>query len=329
MDANRVSVIGWYGHGNVGDESYKSAFPTIFSNLRLEFSDRLNKNQKTGHVILGGGNVCSSSFLNQVEKAEGKKIAFSIGVTKNDPIERMKMFDQIFVRDCQSQDFLNSEGIHSSVVPDAAFALVPDKNKGRDLLSSMFASQNREMYQKVVAVVFNAYLCVGEGRLARDEATFQKVTWDISKVIDTTSASFVFIPFGQSQPHDDRISNAWLASRCKFWKKNLLVMSETNPQTTLDLLSACDVVISTRLHSSIFSTVAGVPFIDVTHHSKNKTYLDVINRSHWSVSYWDFERSRFSNLINSHLVSKDSELVEIANNNRNKLAEMKNNVRLD
>jgi polysaccharide pyruvyl transferase WcaK-like protein len=321
-----VNIVGWYNHGNIGDESYKICFPKLFPDIQFSFTEKVGKN-KLLPTILGGGNVCSNAFLDQIEHVKSKKFAISVGITEENPIKRMEMFDEIYVRETKSQEILESKGIKSKLIPDLAFCLEPNKNKGKELLDNLFKINNRDLYEKVVGVVFNAYLCVGDNKLARDESTFQKVTWDIAKVIDNTSASFVFIPFGLSQPHDDRVSNAWLASRCKFWKKNLVLFDKHDPQTTLDLISACDTVISTRLHSSIFSTVSNVPFIDVTHHSKNSSFVESIYKRNWSVPYWEFERLKFSNLLGEFLEKAgDHDLGKIVSDKRFILGSLHKNV---
>lgn len=312
-----LDVLGWYGHGNVGDESYKICFPLLFPDQEINFVEKCN--DKKNIVILGGGNVCSSQFLNQVELYENKKYAVSIGLTADDPVHRMSAFDKIWVRDRQSYELLKSKNIKSTIIPDVAFLMRPGK---KDLLKEIF--KGRDLYEKKVAVILNAYLCVGDNKLARDEATFNKLVFDLARTFDGTNASFVFLPFGQSQPHDDRIPNAWLAGKCKYWKKNAVVFDEVSPQTTLDIMSECDAVISMRLHSSIFSVVCGVPFIDITHHSKNSYFLKSIYKEDWSVSYWDFDRIRFSNLLQGLLAKQDHGLSKIVDDKRKILGELTN-----
>src|SRR5207249_4018803 len=105
-----------------------------------------------------------------------------------------------------------------------------------------------------------------------DFVDFTKFSYDLAWVSDNTACSFVFMPFGTEMPHDDRTSNAFVSSRIKFWQKNSVIYDKLTVQETLDLVSACDAMISTRLHSSIFSVLAGVPLLDVTHNHKNKWF---------------------------------------------------------
>ena len=63
-----ITVLGWYGHGNVGDESYKTSFPLLFPNYNLVFTDSLTNElkKKSAAVILGGGAVIEKPFLKQL-----------------------------------------------------------------------------------------------------------------------------------------------------------------------------------------------------------------------------------------------------------------------
>ena len=56
-------------------------------------------------------------------------------------------------------------------------------------------------------------------------------------------------------------------------------------------------MISTRLHSSIFATVAGVPFLDITHNHKNPEFLRSIRRSDLAVPYMTFDAERCKSLL--------------------------------
>ncbi len=238
-----VNVIGFYGHSNVGDESYKLAFPKLFPNYNFHFSDKITNPDWT--TILGGGNVCSDHFLTQANLAK-KKYAISVGGIDS----RLENFDGVYVRDEQKIP-------NSILIPDLAFCLEPERERGIELLKNLF--NGRDLYEKKIGVIINSYLCVGDSNLARDEALFQYFSYNLARIMDNTNASFIFIPFGTNH-FDDRIPNSWISGKCKWWKKNLVIFEQFCPQTTLNIVSACDAVISMRLHSSIFSTISNVPF---------------------------------------------------------------------
>jgi polysaccharide pyruvyl transferase WcaK-like protein len=310
----KITVLGWYGHGNVGDESYKASFPLLFPNDQLLFTNLIKPEHHDSDLfILGGGAVLEEPFIQQLRPFKNK-IALSVTANKNN----LQDFKQVFVRDVKSY-----QAIPSVLMPDAAFLLNPTQN---DAIKPYF--QNRDLYQKKVVCVYNAHLSVVQGQLARDQLNFLKVTNDLADIIDRTAASFVFIPFGNDDPWNDRITNSWLASKCKFWKKNFVIYDKISFQQALDIIASADAVISTRLHASIFSCVAKVPFIDITHHDKNLGFLQTVGLEDWSIPYWRFNYEKCLTLLNEFLTKPTTKLQTIVEAQRHQIAKVMNHVRL-
>lgn len=314
-----MRVLGFYGHHNCGDESYKLSFPLLFPDAKFNFSDTNNEDA----CILGGGNVISPYFLEQLNIAK-KKIILSVSFVDTDPVESLRNIDQICVRDYHSLRILEKAGIKASYFPDFAFALTPNPDNGKQLISKLY--DGRDLYDKVVVIVINGHLAMDENWLARDHFNFEKVIYDLTRTIDNTKASFLFVPFSILSPADDRVTNGWLSSRCKFWQKNVVVYNELPPQQILDIISASNAVISTRLHASIFACVAGIPFLDITHHDKNLHFLETIYRQDWSIPYWRFDHQKFATLLKEFLFTQQDEFKSIADKNRLILGEIKNDV---
>ena len=175
----------------------------------------------------------------------------------------------------------------------------------------MFEENGLNLYSKVVGVVLNGHLGqVKDAQLARDFITLNKAAQDIASVADLTPASFVFFPMSTGAPHDDRATNGIVASRCKFWNKNLTIYERLSVQETLNLIAACDAVISTRLHSTIFSILSNVPFVDLVHHDKNQMFLKTCGLEEFGISYWSFGSVQLRTLLNKMLSGQQSILAE-------------------
>jgi polysaccharide pyruvyl transferase WcaK-like protein len=321
-----ITVLGFYGHSNCGDESYRLTFPQVFPEHEFSFTDNLKKSSDSNSYILGGGNIASDFFIDQLASLpkETKKHAFSISVTKGDNVKKLaEVTDNIFVRDFESVRLFQKSGIAVGYLPDFAFMLTSNKEAGDALVGKYL--ENCDKYTKKVAVVINSYLI--HSSLTRDHFSFEKMSFELANAIDTTSASFIFIPFGSEPPADDRISNSWVSSKCKYYKKNVVIYDKLTVQQTLDIFGSVDAVISSRLHSSIFSCIAGKPFIDLTHHDKNLVFLQSIYKEDWSVPYWDFNKKKFINLLNDFLFNPSSPS-SIADNHRLMLSGVHKHVHL-
>lgn len=286
-----ILVLGWVGHFNCGDEQYKSSFTKLFPQHNLTFTDVLKAShlEKCEAIILGGGNVIRPGFINQLKKVNKKINIYAMSAGMEERID-LSIFKKVYGRDSQTLKFAKEQNVPCEFMPDIAFTMTPNKEKGRQWIQNQFQSENNDLYSKVVTVIVNGYMVNGQlGNLARDAFSFLKFSYDFARVLDETSASFIFLPFGTQIPYDDRVANAWVAAKCKYWKKNLMVYDRLSPQTTLDIIAASDAVISSRLHSSIFSFVSGTPFVDITHHSKNALFLELIGQTQNSVNFWNFQ----------------------------------------
>lgn len=296
-------VYGWSGYDNLGDQQYMLTFPLLFPNCELDFSNKIPEDyKKYDKIILGGGNVLKPAFIKELKKHNIKAITLSTGMET--PIET-DCFSKAYVRDLHTFNHFVNNKVPTTLIPDAAFLLKPNKQNGEELIKHYL--QNNDLYEKKIAIIINSYLTKAQlDCLSREHLSFLRFADEITNVIDNTNASFIFIPFGRKMPYDDRVSNAWIAHKCKFWKKNAVIYDHLSVQDTLDIISACDLTISTRLHSTIFSCASNIPFLDITHHDKNMEFLKFIHETDASINYYKFNQEELKDKINNYLnVKKD------------------------
>jgi polysaccharide pyruvyl transferase WcaK-like protein len=324
-----IKVLGWYNHGNVGDEAFKLCFPLLLPSHRVSCVESIRDDDKSDAYILGGGDVVYDAYTSYLKKFAGKpRIAASVTVTPHSSFDDMKMFDKVYVRDDLSMEVARQHVDASllSYMPDATFMLEPDPVAGREWLVEAYNAAGLELYEKVVVCVISSYVAFNRREsLARDFINFLNLADVISGAADTHGASFVFLPFSTMPPNDDRMSNAFVASRCKFYRKNYVVYQHLDVQTTLNVLSCAQAVISTRLHSSIFSTISGVPFIDLTHHDKNLGFIRTLGRDDWSLPLWDFSVPDFNRMLGSFVDGRvpDPYLADFTAKSRDQLGAIK------
>jgi polysaccharide pyruvyl transferase WcaK-like protein len=240
--------------------------------------------------VVGGGDILNEHYVRRaMDTACEKRFAISVSAGPQAPLDLLEQLDGVYVRDNRSAEHLKAHGICCTFMPDVSICLQPDRDAGVEFVKKKFAEEKLELYERKIGLVFNAHLMHAKnGLLARDFVTFLKAIQDIGKVMDETSASFILFPMSTQMPYDDRVPNAYLASHCKFWKKNMVVWDRLSVQETLNLISACDAVISTRLHSSIFSLISHTPFLDIVHHDKNLSFLKTTHLEGQSLPYWSF-----------------------------------------
>src|ERR1700722_1441559 len=124
-----IHVLGWYNHDNTGDEAYKIAFPRLFPNFDLVFTDSV-KDLSPETIILGGGDILYSNFLRHisVHQPEATKYAFSVSVRDDIPSGFKKIISRDVTDLCQW-------------LPDFTFILKPNKTNGIRLINDIFTSK--------------------------------------------------------------------------------------------------------------------------------------------------------------------------------------------
>lgn len=293
-----IDVLGWFNHGNLGDEAYKLALPILFADTDLNFiTHPKNIRKNTDLVIVGGGDVVKKDFLKNLHELKIPKVAASVTITEGSDLENLYKFDQVIVRDVKSLELAGKIHKRARLAPDFTFALTPDKEHGKTLLNSLLSGARSP---KTVVVVLNSYIAYNSDEaLARDVNAFSKLIHELARIIeDTTGANFIFLPFSTQSPWDDRAMGAWIGNRCKkSYKRNKVIYDILSVQDTLDIIAASDAVISTRLHSSIFSTLSCVPFIDILHHDKNYGFVKTVDVTDWATWLWQLDSEKVRNLL--------------------------------
>lgn len=323
----KVNVIGWFNKTNAGDESYKLAFPLLFDNIDLRFSSSPNENVDA--YILGGGDIVSPSFLEPLFKINKPKYLLSVSIPEKVNKNLLSQFKKIIVRDRQSLENLNRLGFEGVYLPDFAFALQPNVRRGKMLIEEIFARENTEKYERVTGVVVNSHLLPRQTTNIIDASRFEYLAHELAWVADNVNSSFLFIPFCKMMPWDDRCSACSVITKCKFWAKNTVAYENLSAQETLDIIAGLDCLISTRLHSTIFSIISATPFIDITHNHKNKNLLQTLDYEKVSIPYGRINAENIRNKIeeiNDQKSLVQTEIKNMADNQKQLLAGVVNHV---
>lgn len=296
-DQVRIVVFGWYNHGNVGDESFIKAFRQVYPQHDFTFTDHISQSHIDANYdlcIIGGGDIINKSNLQQIIKLSCPKIAMSVTVTKLSICEELKCLDMLYVRDHLSLSVLHNNGFfNSDYIPDIALCLTGNKENGKSLIANYFKENHSEHYKKVCTVVVNGHLWGTQSTISKFKNVFFKHVDDLVDVMDSTNMSFLFVPFSIRAPWDDRVTNSFTSSQCKFWKKNCVIYDKLDVQSNLDIIAASDLIISSRFHGAIFGLGCNVPTVMISSHDKTSGFLNTINTpyaDYWTTSYKEIKR---------------------------------------
>ena len=237
--------------------------------------------------ILGGGDVVRPRSLKHISKLSCTKIALSVTITEESLTKDLNVLQHIYVRDLLSYNKLINYGYTNvTYIPDISIFLKGNKENGKNLIINSFENSESELYENIYTIVVNSHLLGNFESKYRETNAFLKMVYDMVEVIDTTSASFLFLPFSTSFPYDDRVSNGLVNSYTKFYKKNCVLYDKISLNDSLDIIAASDKIITTRFHGLIFGIGNNIPTVTISFHDKTTGFCDTIKEDY--INYWGF-----------------------------------------
>lgn len=323
----QVVSLGWYGHRNCGDETFKDALRILFPGADLVFINDLSKHldlvNDSDYLLIGGGNIVTEAFLKGLGQVTTPYSFVGVGLGPDSPAHYLEKAEWVLVRDLISQRLYRP----SYYMPDLAFGLTPDRKLGKHMLEQIpYFNPER----KTVGVFLNDCVSANFHSTTLKFIEAEKVKLELSRFLENLPYNVVFIPMSFAPPDDRRISLDVIGKMAKGYKYTCLT-EVFRPCTCLSLVSALDYGITMRLHASIFCTMAGVPFMDLLHHDKSRGYLETNGLEDLGVNYYELSlrslEDKFAYIEKEYaLLSKT--LLKTANENKQQLSEVLKNVHL-
>lgn len=269
LTRKKVLVLGWYNHGNIGDEAFRPSFFQLWPQAAFTFSASVpdDVNEAYDVVMVGGGSFMDSSVIG-IDRIElpmafiGCGAGRTIRASMREALDRAKV---ILLRDQHSFDNLPIE-LHAkaSVVADLVWAR-PNWPEWQG------ASTN-----KVTVILSEHFAPRG------DCPEWVAVSWswfcrELAQVLDRLIAAdfhVKFMPMSTTRAWDDRRAAAMVISRMvraadAYW----YYKRQVSEQELLQCMAESRVVIAQRLHGSIFATAIGCPVVPVFGHDKVKGFM--------------------------------------------------------
>lgn len=322
MEGLRLTSLGWYNHRNCGDEAFKEALSVLFPAAEISFINNIPANQElinnSDYLLIGGGNIVDPGFLKGLGLVRVPYSFLGVGVVPGNDLGLLDGAEHVIVRDELSLEL--SSSVRSDVVlaPDLTFSLEPA------------ASSFHRYSRPTVGVFLND--CVS----ARFDSSIlkfiecEKVKLELARFLEELPFDVVFIPMSFTPPDDRRISLD-VIGKMKHGYKYTCLTEEMPVHECLNRVAGLDFAITMRLHADIFCTIAGVPFMDILHHDKNKGYLQTIGLPEAGIDFYELSirtlKEKFSWLVENRS-SISQRLLSTAAQNKRTLEGLINNVHL-
>lgn len=203
-------------------------------------------------------------------------IGVSVGPFKNSEDEKnvvsyIKKMSFLAVRDKRSFDFVSS--LNLPFIPIEAFdlaALLPEVYRGADQLKPKTVHS-----KKVIGVSVCNYERYSNGDISKEKARNTYILELLSKIPKDTNLLFRFFIFNGNEAIGDAVLTQEFVSQ--LTDRSIEVIPYlNNVYESWKVIKECDLMISTRMHASIFACYAGVPFFLVEYHQKCTDFLNDI-----------------------------------------------------
>jgi polysaccharide pyruvyl transferase WcaK-like protein len=188
-------------------------------------------------------------------------------------VEYMKRLDFLALRDKRSFEFLSS--INLPYQPVEAFdlaALLPDVYKDEE------SNPYKDYSKKIIGISVCNYEQYIGGDLIKEEKRNKYILDLLQSLSKDESVIYRFFIFNGHPIVGDKVLTENFIS--KLQGRNIEVVQYlNNVKKSWDIIKECDVIISTRLHASIFACYAKVPFFLLEYHQKCSDFLDDVGQN--------------------------------------------------
>lgn len=238
----------------------------------------------TFHSALTKTDVRSYAKIKKKIGFKGKigAIGISLGPYKNtsaetSTIEYLKTLDFLALRDTKSYELAKSYNL--PYVPIKAFdlaALLPEIYNVDLSLPKVFNAN-----EKVIGISVCNYESYTNGNIENEIRRNKFIVNIINNFKEQSNIKFRFFIFnGNPVMGDEKLTNEIIATVAKDQSFNYEILPyNTNVKETYNQIASCDVVISTRLHASIFACYSNTPFFLLEYHRKCTDFLNDVGQS--------------------------------------------------
>jgi polysaccharide pyruvyl transferase WcaK-like protein len=269
----KISVVGWYGKFNVGDEAFKPAIDHIFDGHELEYVGPPRQPNDPDAVVLGGGAVVSPFYFECLTDVR-PRYALGVDLAYDSEIDLLadgEFSGVMFRNKTDLARFGHRLGCPASSIPDLSFMIEPS---GNPVLARFHP--DADPAAKKVAVFATDYVNPAIDRPV-EEFGEQAYSFAVSLADELDQLAregwIVYLLCCSTGAYGD---DRRVALQLKAFMKHppVLILDGMTPQEMVDFIVDMDLCVCMRFHSHLFATIAGTPFVSIEFTRKVSVYLD-------------------------------------------------------
>lgn len=263
----RIIIFGYYFKKNLGDDAFEYGFRHIIRNHELTFVyiDKILETnvEDSDAIIVGGGDLLNDQYgpliQKKLEKYTGYKIAIGVGISFEDCLTRkyIHAFDDIIIRNRRDLPMISRElgTVHTHYLPDLVYSLPLNTKKhnqnGRNIGFFLVGGEMLNNKRLFLCILKTIDWLIREGYVIHLISMYTNMHNNSNdlNLNKTIYEFFVHVP-----------------NQVKFYE-------ELNYQQFLDIFHKIDIAFCVKLHSHIFCSRFGVPFVSVPYTRKVELFV--------------------------------------------------------
>jgi polysaccharide pyruvyl transferase WcaK-like protein len=289
-----IVILGYYSHGNYGDDLFEVIFKKLYSEHNLSFYDPNKLSsipESTDIIICGGGDIINDWFMEQISKlkirAEQKAnrriptYAISIGVTfkKSIPSDKpyyLDIFDYWIVRNKIDVTILKTRYPEENIiyVPDVVHLLSTYKPKKiSNFINNWFSMGSGSL--KPIVGIFLTNTISNSGTNKNYDNEISKFAELIESIPQIYNIHLVPFNVGINKNENDSILNEKIYKKLNSQQKFRVSIKNFNLKELVGTFrsSVYTYGICMRYHSHILCQTYSIPFISVSMTNKTFEYM--------------------------------------------------------
>lgn len=279
-----MNILGWYGKSNCGDEAFKIAFRKLFPRAVLDFTCETTSG--SNEYVLGGGDVIKPFYLDVLKDKTFSILGAGLGYESEVELLKGKNLKHVFLRNHSDVALAQAAGIkQAAYCPDLVFALDAPQR-----------TVTVGPKKRAIVILSDAINPSAGNKDAAKLANAEYFKWELANALSELSQwyDFTFVPFSGHQYDNDHRCALDIAARMSPLSNESSILAEAvSPRAAMGLIACADLVITMKYHGVIFSTVGGVPFVNIGVSRKTQEFCREAGIGRLSVPEYAFTKDRF------------------------------------
>jgi polysaccharide pyruvyl transferase WcaK-like protein len=319
----KISMVGWYGRRNIGDEAFKLAHEALLSPHEITYHvDKIDKDADC--VILGAGDVIQPFYLDVIPRErEFYVLGAGLGYRPEAALLKERRVRQAIVRNAADVELLRAQEVNAAYAPDLTFILDHAAMPRVELES---AGDGR----KKLCVLLSDHISPSHWHAdPRRLSYFEYFKWELAQAISFLSEFYeiYWLPLSDDLDAFDTKLHMDVLHRVARRGAHHLLPYPGTPEVAIGTLREMDLVVSMKYHGIIFATLLGVPFVNIGVSRKTQQFCIESKLAEYSVLPFSFEKERFLEYVkNAEKGGTASLLRSIASRNRQELKKLRDRV---